>query len=178
MVDLKENIGEGQIVVLVIPNEKYTKKIVDVARFFSETTNSLCYVSLNKLYNSLTVALTKEGIDHDNFLFMDGITKSANPQAEEADNCMYLKSSSNLTELSILLDRVMQSGKFDGFLFDSLSTILIYNQGEAVSKFTHDLINKIRAHNTTAVFTALEGDTKSDLLKEISMFVDGIVHLD
>lgn len=178
MVDLKSEVGVGQIVVLVIPNEKYTKKIVDVAKFFSETTNSLCYVSLNKLYSSLTTSLTKENVNHDNFLFMDGITKSANPDAVEADNCMYLDSSSNLTELSILVDRVMKSDKFDGFLFDSLSTILIYNQGDAVSKFVHDLINKIRAHKTTAVFTALEGDTGSDLLKEISMFVDGIVHLD
>jgi hypothetical protein len=176
-VELANEIIKGQIIVLVIPNEEYTKKIVEVARYFSLYNDVTCYVSLNKLYDSLTASLTRANVNYENFLFLDGITKSANPDAVETDNCMYIDSSSALTELSIVLDKTLGTGKFDGFLFDSLSTLLIYNKGEAVSKFVHNIINKIHSYNATAIFTALEGDTKSDLLKEIGMYVDNVIHI-
>ena len=63
-------------------------------------------------------------------------------------------------------------------MFDSLSTLLIYNKKETVSKFVHSVVNKIKASNITAVFTALEGDTQSALLKEIGMFVDEVIHVE
>lgn len=175
--DLKKSIKKGKIIVLVIPNEEYTKKILDIAKHFSTTHKATCYVSLNKLFNSLNTSLKEAKIKQDRFLFIDAITKSANPNAKAADNCLFVSSSSALTEMSISIGKCLGTGKFDGFLFDSLSTLLIYNKGETVCKFVHDLINKIKKSGTTAVFTALEGDTKSALLKDISMFVDEIVHL-
>ena len=42
----------------------------------------------------------------------------------------------------------------------------------------HSVVNKIKSQNMTAVFTALEGDTKSELLKEIGMFVDDVIHVE
>ena len=87
-----------------------------------------------------------------------------------------LELDSALTELSIAIDKTLSTGKFDGFLFDSLSTLLIYNKSAVVGKFVHSLINKIKAAKVTAIFTALEGDTKSDLLKELGMYVDNILH--
>ena len=175
-INLKKEVIRDQIIVLVIPNEKYSKLIIDVAKFFGDEYKSLCYVSLNKLYDSLTNILKKNNINQDRILFIDGITKSANPNLKEADNCIYVDSSSALTEISIIIHNVLETGKFESFLFDSLSTLLIYNSSDAVCKFVHNLINKIKSSNTTAIFTALDGDTKSDLLKDISMFVDNVIH--
>ncbi len=121
-------------------------------------------------------SLQKAKIPQNKFLFVDSITKSANPKAEDAANCMYCSSASALTELSLTIDKVIQTGKFDALLFDSLSTMLIYNKPGVVCKFVHNIINKIKAKKITAVFTALEGDTESDVLKNLGLFVDKVIH--
>lgn len=176
MSDLKEIIKKGQIIVLIIPNEQYTTKITEIAKHFSDNYKATNYVSLNKMFGSLSNSLKEAKIDLNKFLFIDCITKSANPNAEEVSNCIYVTSSSALTELSIAMNKALSSGQIEGLLFDSLSTLLIYNKSDTVSKFVHSIINQIKAANVTAVFTALEGDTGKDLLKEIGMFVDGVVH--
>jgi len=174
--DLNSEIKKGQIVVLIIPNEEYTQKIVDVAKYFADNYKATCYTSLNKLYDALTNSLKEVKVDISKFLFIDAITKSANPNAQEAPNSIFVSSSSALTELSIAINKALDSGQIEGFLFDSLSTLLIYNKSDVVCKFVHTIINKIKASNTTAIFTALEGDTQSALLKEIGMFVDKVIH--
>lgn len=173
-----KEVNKGKVEVFVIPNESYTKKIVEITKGFSEGMETVCYINLNKMYDSLERVLKSENIDFENFMFIDGITKSANPEAKEPENCFYLESASNLIELSILIDKLISTNKFEAFLFDSLSTLLIYNPEDVVSKFVRDLINKFKAHDTTVVFTALSGDTKSGLLNEVGMFVDGISHLE
>ena len=116
-------------------------------------------------------------INQKKFLIIDGLTKSVNPKATPADNCMFVSSASALTELSITLNKVAATGKFDGLLLDSLSTLLIYNKPGTVCKCVHSIINKMKAAEITTVFTALEGDTNSQVLKELGMFVDNIIHV-
>lgn len=174
--NFKNEVKKGDIIILVIPNEQYTKKIVEVAKYFSDNHKAICYVSLNKLFDALISSLTKSRVNVDKFFFIDAITKSANPNAKEPKNCICVSSSSALTELIIAIDKVLGTGKFDGFLFDSISTLLIYNASGTVSRFVHSLVNKIKSSKTTAIFTSLEGDTKSSLLKEVGMYADNILH--
>jgi len=173
--DLKEEIGKGQTIVLIIPNEQYTKKIIEITKYFSDNHKSICYVSLNKLFDPLIASFKDAGVDQNKFFFVDAITKSTNPNIKESDNCIYISSPSSLTELSIAINKVLETGKFEGFLLDSLSTLLIYNKSEVVCKFVHGLINKMKGANATVVFTALKGDTGSILLKDIGMFVDNVL---
>ena len=60
-------------------------------------------------------------------------------------------------------------------LFDSLSTLLIYNNKETVTKFTRTIIGKLKKAGMGGIFTALKGDTEKGLLKEMGMFVDEVV---
>lgn len=168
---------KGEIVILVIPNNKYSSKILEVSKYFSKNFKASCYVSLNKPINTLMSSLKKSKVKADNFLVIDGITKSANPKAEIPDNCICVSSASALTEMSIAIKQTIKTGQFEGLLFDSLSTLLIYNKSGPVGKFAHDLVNKIKAQGMTAVFTALKGDTDSQLLKEMGLFVDKVINL-
>lgn len=177
MASISASIGKGQSQILLIPNEEYTASLIEIARFFSHNNKPTCYVSLNKLCQPLRDSLTNARIDTDKFFFVDGITKSANPSAKTFKNCVHMSSASALTEMSIAIDRAMATGGYEGFLFDSLSTLLIYNSPDVVAKFAHSLVNKLSGRGVTAVFTALEGDSETKLLKEMSMFVDKVVHI-
>ena len=172
-----KDLKKGEIAVIVVPNSKYTSQLPKIAKHFSNSFDATCYVSLNKPFKTLEPSLKKGGVKTDKFLFVDGITKTAMPDAKPTENCLLISSASALTEISIAVNKVLKTGKFDGFIFDSLSTLLVYNKGKVVGKFVHSLVNKIKSHNMTAVFTALKGDTDSELLKEVDMYVDKVIEI-
>ncbi|MGM5480836.1 MAG: DUF7504 family protein [Nanobdellota archaeon] len=170
-----KKIGDAGVVVVVVPNEKYTEYIKEIANELAKGSKAVCYVSLNKLYASLNRLFDAKL--KNKFFVIDGITKSAMPDAPSADNCVYVSSASALTELSLSMNQVLNTGQFDSLLFDSLSTLLIYNKGDVVTQFVHDQMGKVVTLGGNAVFTCLEGDTKSSMIKDLGMFVDKVIHL-
>ena len=65
----------------------------------------------------------------------------------------------------------------DSSILDSLSTLLIYEEPSTVIKFSHSIISAFRSREVKAVLTCLEGDVGSELIKDLSMFVDKVVEL-
>jgi len=132
---------------------------------------------LNKLYNALTKSLKDNSIDIKKFCFVDGVTKTADPSAKSDGNVKYVSSPSALTQLSVMTIADCKEHKPECVLFDSLSTLLIYQKGDVVTQFIHSLTGKIRTFGCVGIFTALEGDIGSDLIKEMGMFVDKVIRL-
>ncbi len=165
---------KGKIVVAVMSNKSYSEKIVSLAKQACDTCSALIYVSLNKPYDPLNASLKKGKVRLDNILFIDGISASAG-QKVEAKNCICVQSAGALTQISIVISKAMKAGKFDGLLFDSLSTLLIYNKKDVVVKFVQSMVNKLRKAKYGAVFTILEGDADKGLLNEVGLFVDEVI---
>ena len=80
-----------------------------------------------------------------------------------------------LTELSIAISEVMKSGKFDLLVFDSLSTLKIHSTENTAIRFTSNLINKIRSKKDKGIFTCLEGDVKTNLIEQSSIYMDEVL---
>lgn len=135
--------------------------------------SSVFYVSLNKTYSSLVKNLESNKIDANKFFFIDTVTKPIKP-IKEADNCIFISSISAIGELSISITKILEKGKFESFIFDSLSTMLIYHDVATITKFIHNLITKLNELNCTSIFTCLEGDSNSPLIKDLGMLVDKV----
>ncbi len=65
----------------------------------------------------------------------------------------------------------------DKGVFDSLSTLLIYNNESGVSKFVHNLASKIEETEVIGVFTALSEDASSVMKKSIGMSVTNVIKM-
>jgi len=176
IVDVLEDVPEGETRVFVLTVEDYSAQLKSLIKLLSEKYAPLCYVTLNKTYDSIERSLKESKVDSSKILFIDAITKTVIADANLPGNCIGISSGSALTELSIAINKALDSGKIKGFLFDSLSTLLVYNHGESVNKFVHNTIAKVKEHKATSVFTIIEGDAKSDMMKEAGMFVDKVVH--
>lgn len=122
---------------------------------------------------TLTKNLAKGKVDCTKILFIDGISKSAGQKVSD-ENCICVESAGALTRISIVVNKAIKTGKFDGLLFDSLSTLLIYNKKEVVVRFVQSLVNTLKKHKMTGVFTLLKGDADKGLLKEVGLFVDAV----
>jgi len=175
--DLKKEIGFNSAVTLVVPNEIYTNNILSVAQQLAASYSRICYVSLNKLYMPLTRNLQGNNVDLSRFHFIDGITKTAVQDPGIVPNCTFVSGPDKLTELGIAIQKTIAEKKSEVLLFDSLSTLLIYAQNQMVKQFVHSIAGQISATGCIALFTILEGTKENDLIKDLSLFVDNIVHV-
>lgn len=173
--DLKKEIGDSQISLVIIPGETYSEDLNKIYRYLNENYKRISYVSLNKINNILIKTLEKSGVDAKKFYFVDAISRTIMPNIASTSTCAYVSSPSALTELNITINKSLDTKQFDTVLFDSLSTLLIYNDPATVTKFIHGLIGKIRAVGCTSILTSLEGDSGSMAIKDLGMFVDKVI---
>src|SRR3989344_4754851 len=171
--DEAENVL-SKINILVIPNREYSKGISTLLKRTSENYQRIALVNLNELYKSMIQHLKELGVDVNKFFFIDAITITSDKNVKKHDNAIFVSSPNSLIELSLAITQTLNTQKPDVLIFDSLSTMLIYEDESTVTKFVHSLIGKIKAYGLDAYFTALEGDANNECVKNLSMFVDKV----
>lgn len=167
---------DNQIVVLIIPDNDYLNNMIKLTKDISQTSNRICYVTLNRPYRSLMELFSNSNIDVKKFYFIDAITKTAEI-ADSNQNCDFVSSPNALTELSLSISNVLEKEKFDYMIFDSLSTLLVYESETVITKFVHFLIAKVRVIGCSALFTCLQQDINSVLIRDINMFADKVLDI-
>ncbi|MDI6798686.1 MAG: hypothetical protein QMD12_01660 [Candidatus Aenigmarchaeota archaeon] len=138
------------------------------------------YITINKPYQNLIGLLKKNRVDTEKLFFIDCITKTVGGKPEIAENCLFIASPQNLTELGVALSQAMEAmkGKPNKFLLlDSLSTLLIYNNAGTVARFSHFLTTKIRLSKLKGVFIIVEKEMEEKLLITLSEFCDKVIKL-
>jgi KaiC/GvpD/RAD55 family RecA-like ATPase len=136
------------------------------------------YITANQPYASLVEMLTENGVDIKNLFFVDCITKRVKESPEEDENCIYIDSPKNLTDISISITEALEAAEGEKFLFmDSLSTLLIYNPADVLARFSHFLISKIKLLKVAGVFMSAERDMEKGVLRQISQFCDKTIRL-
>jgi hypothetical protein len=176
--NLKKEVGSNITIVLVIPNDTYSECLIDIAKQVGSIYQRTCYVSLNKLYTALFNSFKNNGVNTSGFFFIDGITKSALPTIEDTANFKFVESASALQELGVAINNEINTGNYNALIFDSLSTLQIYNKEDIVTEFTRFMLARLRLANCTTFLACLEGDTDNRLIKNLGMFSDKMIHLE
>ena len=157
-----------------MPGVEYNEVIVDTLKQLSG--KSICYVTLNKTYNSLKELFKKNKIDTKNIVFIDAISKTIKNMPDQTEGCYFCSYPGALTEISVAISKLLNHN-FEYLVFDSLTNLLIYQQKDPVAQFLSNLANKIRESNTKAVFYVLSVKAQDELIKETEMFVDSVVEI-
>ena len=174
-INLAEDMVDKKVVLVIIPSVEYNDEILNVSLQLNNNFNKIAYISLNKLINPLKRSLQEKGVDIHKLYFIDGITKTAIAVPPEDINGIFLPAPNDLTKLSIALTKVMQSYDPDVILFDSLSTLLIYEDPNIITQFVYSIINKVHAYGIKVVFTCLDGEKEKQLINNMSLIVDKII---
>ncbi|MBN1503418.1 hypothetical protein JW930_07805 [Candidatus Woesearchaeota archaeon] len=174
-IDLKTEIQGKKTFLVVMQSRQYQDQILNLTLQMNSTFNRIAYISLNRLITPLRRQLEENKINVEKFFFIDGITKTAIPNPPSMNNTIFVPSPNDLTKLSIAVTKVLQTFDPDCIFFDSLSTLLIYEDMTIISQFVHSLINKINAYGIRAVLTCLEGDKEQQLIKDLSLILDKVI---
>jgi len=172
--DIKKELFSNQTVLLIMPGIDYNQIIVDILKQISG--KNICYVTLNKTYNSLKELFEKNNINTKNIVFIDGISKTIKSVPNQTKGCYFCSYPGALTEISVAISKIL-SHNFEYLIFDSLTNLSIYQQKDPVAQFLSALANKIRESSTKAIFYALSVKEQDELIKETEMFVDKVIEL-
>jgi len=173
--ELIDELRNKQIVLIVFPKARYVQEINNVIRAVYTTSNRICYVCLNKPYQSIINNLKASGLPTEKYFFIDVLTSTVKTP-EAVDNCEFVESPSAITDLGMAFTKAIQEKGCDNALFDTISTLAIYHDIGEIIKFTQNLMTKARVHNIKSVYIALKEDSE-ELVKDLTMFVDGVVEL-
>lgn len=171
-----EKIFEGgDIVILIFGNESYRDKSVSITSELSDS--RVCYVTLNKTYESMRDELKKNHAKMRNISFIDGITKTIGlaPEDVKPSDCRFISSPGALTEISIAVGKALES-HVDYIILDSLSNVSIYQDKDTVSRFVSSIANKARTSKVRAIFYLIDSEQSQVIVKECGMMVDKVVH--
>lgn len=171
--DISKELSSNQTILIIMPGTNYNEDIVDILKGLK---GNVCYVTLNKTFDSLKEMFKKNKIDIKNIVFIDAISKTIKNVPDQTDNCYFVSSPAAMTELSITIDKFLKHN-FEYLIFDSLTNLLIYEKKAPVSKFVSSLVSKIKQGNTKAIFYALSVKEQQALIDESGMFVDKVINL-
>jgi hypothetical protein len=173
--NIKKDIEENKVVLLVIPNENYNNILINTLKRIMNN-DKVCYITLNKGYDALNILFEKNKIKLDNFFFVDCITKTVKQQ-KNTNDCIFVSSPNSLVGLSLAISKGVKKQNSKFIILDSLSTLLIYHKDNIVSKFVQGLTNKFETTDSNVVFTITKKDKESPLFKNLQMFVNKIIEL-
>jgi hypothetical protein len=163
-------IGKG-IIVMVVPEKEYSSRINEVVSSAASSYSRICYTSLNKPCSTLSESFRKSGVDLKKILFIECSGKTGDGKQEQV---VYVSSPKALTEMSITIGKVIEMGKIEVLIFDSLSTLLVYADPSTVLKFTHSLITMLRSKSVSGILVCASSQSEA-ILKDISMLADKMV---
>jgi len=170
--NIVKELKENQVVLLAVNSAKYNETVLINIKKLSK--KSVGYVTLNKTFKALKEKFESKKVSVENIVFIDTISKSIMKVPDQTEGCYYVSAPNALTELSIAINRILRHD-FKYLVFDSLTTLSIYQSSKTAAKFSNSIINQIRSHKTSAVFYILDAEDQNPLLNEISLFADKVI---
>lgn len=175
--NLLSGIKKGEIILLVSPSSIIHETDLRVLKQITSVADEGIYITISRPFLSLIKMLEDNKINTKKMFFIDLITATTSSNMERRDNCLFLSSPNNLTDLGIAIDQFL-SAKPDSnkFIFiDNLTTFLIYNSESLMTEFVHYVINKMRVSNVLGVIMSVEEEIGSKLINTISSICDKVI---
>jgi len=172
------SIKKGEIVLLVVSAQKYLSVSLNVLKHYCNDKKSSCvYVSVNRNYSNLVSLLKQKKINTNKMFIIDAITPPSG-QDKNSSNAIFVGSPKGLTDISISASAAINALKGEKIVFfDTLSTLLTYNDAGTIAKFAHFLVNKMKDWDASGIIISLEKETDERLKSQLSQFVDRVIEV-
>lgn len=165
---------ENYVALAKVSPEKYQEINLKIIEYLVEENNTPgVYVTLNSPYKNIEADLKKLGVDTRLIIFIDAVTKRGGVIKKEK-GCLYIGNPENLSDISIAIDQAVRAlpSKKRFLFFDSLSTLLLYNNPQSVAKFIHFLSGRMRVWKVNGIIVSLRKKSDQELIDELMQFCD------
>lgn len=166
------------IALFLVDIDNYQETNVNLVKYFTNIKHFPgVYITINKPFSTLADTFKRNGVDTNMIIFIDAVSHMHQSHIPDAENCFYLRSPRDLSDISIAMTEavraISQDEKF--VFFDSLNTLLVYSSQETVARFMHFLAGKMRNYQVDGIIICLRKDTDPGLISEVSQFCDATI---
>lgn len=174
-------VSENEIVLFVVsPSMSEYDLSEDLVTHFTRDQDALCiYVTVTKPSQTVDREFAAAGANTDNVFYIDCATALTGITVRRAGNVAYLKPA-ELTDISISLSSIVDELPPDReavLMFDTLSTLTIYNETDTVSRFAHALMANVRQWPIKAVVFTIDEETDPLIRSRLTQFSDRTVEI-
>ena len=174
--DLIQEIAKNKFLLILLEEREYAKKLQEIMKSAEKTRTKICYVCLSKPYKDVMEDIRKQKLNVGDFFFVD-VLSSHYKEQEPADNCIFVSSPTNLASLRVAIKKAVEEKKCSVILFDTISTLLVYQETSSIVKFTHCILTDEKQERAKKLFIVLKGGAipgkeSKTLVKDLSMFAD------
>ncbi|MBW2981010.1 hypothetical protein KY360_06360 [Candidatus Woesearchaeota archaeon] len=170
--DLKEYVA-----LATVDAKHYQKTNLGIIKHLTDNSIPGVYVTLNKPFKTMQGVFKRKEIDDRLVIFIDAVTQTSGGEIEKTDRCLFIGSPDNLSDISVAMDQAVRAlpSKEKFVFFDSLSTLLMYNNVETVSRFVHFLAGKMRVWKVKGIIVSLRKEEDEKLIEALMQFCDVIL---
>ncbi|MEM2963212.1 MAG: hypothetical protein QXW70_00745 [Candidatus Anstonellales archaeon] len=165
----------NSVTLFIVPASRYININNKILKHFINKLKFFCiYVSVSRSAVEIEKILKKASIQTKNIFYIDAISRSP-IGIQRIGNAILLENPKDLTHISIALSKAVSSspGNKRTLIFvDSLSTLVIYNGIDTVTKFMHYLINQSKRWGVSGAFISVEEEANTALLSKLENLVD------
>lgn len=166
-----------QLILFSTESKKYNEINISALQNLLKKQYSGIYVTLNKSYETIKGVLEKNKINTKSLIFIDAIS---NIKGKKAGECLFVGSPQDLTGICIAITEgvksITQKRKF--LVIDSISTLLIYNPGGAITKFIHFLSTLARDENCALILIMAGEEKERKIIDQVKPFFDLCIQID
>lgn len=167
---------ENKFVLILLKNKNYVDQLHNIIKEVKKHHTKICYVCLSKPYTDVINNLKDEKIDHANFIFID-LLSSQHYKLKPVKNCIFVPGPENLKELKKGIKKAVTKNKCEAILFDTISTLLIYQQTHSIIRFTHELMIDRSEGTVNKIYVVLKEkgiyrDESTKLINDLNLFAD------
>jgi len=169
-----KNLSKDSIVLVISNPRKHRDVNFNILKYMTENKQRGVYVSLNLHCDKVKKLLEDYLIDPKNIHL---VCCKNGCSIDKRSSCSFISSPEQLTTLSTYLSKLIESGDFRFVLFDSITTLLMYNERSTTLKFLNFLSTRISSSGVKSVFTTLQDKKSEEVIEEFSQFCDEVMDL-
>lgn len=175
-----DEIKEGSIVLIKVPSDKLAETNVSILKYYISKKNyGVVYITVNKPFSELLEKFEQEGIDTKKIFIIDAVTPRKLANGTRAENAVFIGSPKELTNISITTTSTIKNLKTAKVLiFDSVSTLLFYNNFETVKDFIHFISDKMKELKITFAMICIKDMTDEAVITQLSSFADDVIEIE
>ena len=175
--------GWGRITLVDMPQEYHLQATIDLLKVLTKERGAAgVYMTTMKGYQEIQKIFSANGVDTSKLYFVDVISKMYGLEPEATPQCEFVSSPINIQSISNAiknyLDKIKDGERF--VIFDSLTTILLYNSLPRIVQFTTAMAEHLRAQHVNAILvmmTTAKGSTNERLIGEIKPIIDEVINV-
>ena len=170
----------GNFIILLSTNSKdYFNSVLETLKFLTDRGMSGVYLTSARPYDYMMKNFEKYNINTENLFFIDTVSCMAGKFPGEHENCVFIENPTSLEEIGMWTDTLMKRLKIENkfLILDSLSTMLIYNDATSLKKFGQLLINRLRLHESSGIFTSIDMEIQGGLYEALSALCDKTIKI-